>query len=74
MVKSGTSVILNSLLLTTTDKPTKCVTILMKLPKTKTIRISETQLKTLQKMKSFNIDVGRFIREAIKEKISSMNN
>ncbi len=42
----------------------------MKLSKTKTIRISETQLKTLQKMKSFNIDVGRFIREAIKEKIN----
>ena len=41
----------------------------MKLSKTKTIRISETQHKTLQKMKSYNIDVGRFIREAIKEKI-----
>jgi hypothetical protein len=37
--------------------------------KTKVIRISETQLKTLQKMKSYNIDVGRFIREAIAEKI-----
>jgi len=40
-----------------------------KLNKTKTFRISETQLKTLQKMKSYNVDVGRFIREAIKEKI-----
>ena len=38
-------------------------------PKTKVIRISETQLKTLQKMKSYNIDVGNFIREAIQEKI-----
>lgn len=37
--------------------------------KTKVIRISETQLKTLQKMKSINIDVGNFIREAIAEKI-----
>ena len=37
--------------------------------KTKVIRISETQLKTLQKMKSYNIDVGNFIREAIQEKI-----
>ena len=37
--------------------------------KTKVIRISEDQLKTLQKMKSYNIDVGYFIREAIKEKI-----
>ena len=37
--------------------------------KTKVIRISETQLKTLQKMKSYNIDVGDFIRQAIQEKI-----
>lgn len=39
------------------------------LTKTKVIRISESQLKTLQKMKSYNVDVGHFIREAIKEKI-----
>jgi len=38
--------------------------------KTKVIRITETQHKTLKKMKSYNVDVGRFIREAIKEKIS----
>jgi hypothetical protein len=37
--------------------------------KTKVIRISESQLNTLQKMKSYNIDVGNFIREAIQEKI-----
>jgi len=37
--------------------------------KTKVIRISETQLKTLQKMKSYNVDVGKFIRDAISEKI-----
>lgn len=37
--------------------------------KTKVIRISEVQLKTLQKMKSYNVDVGNFIREAISEKI-----
>ena len=37
--------------------------------KTKVIRISEDQLKTLQKMKSYNVDIGYFIREAIKEKI-----
>jgi predicted CopG family antitoxin len=37
--------------------------------KTKVIRISENQLNTLQKMKSYNIDVGEFIRQAIKEKI-----
>ena len=39
------------------------------LTKTKVIRITETQLITLQKMKSYNIDVGNFIREAISEKI-----
>ena len=39
------------------------------LTKTKVIRISESQLKTLQKMKSYNIDIGKFIREAIAEKI-----
>jgi len=37
--------------------------------KTKVIRISETQLNTLQKMKSYNVDVGNFIRQAISEKI-----
>ena len=37
--------------------------------KTKVIRISETQLNTLQKMKSYNVDVGNFIRQAIAEKI-----
>lgn len=39
------------------------------LTKTKVIRISETQLKTLQKMKSYNVDVSKFIRDAIAEKI-----
>ena len=57
------------LLLLTTNKPIKSITIMAKLNKTKTFRISETQLKTLQKMKSYNVDVGRFIRESIKEKI-----
>jgi len=37
--------------------------------KTKVIRISESQLKTLQKMKSYNVDVCKFIRDAIAEKI-----
>jgi len=37
--------------------------------KVKVIRISESQHKTLQKMKSYNVDVGRFIRDAIAEKI-----
>ena len=42
---------------------------MQKYTKTKVIRISETQLKTLQKMKSYNVDVGQFIRDAIAEKI-----
>ena len=37
--------------------------------KTKVIRVSENQLKTLQKMKSYNVDIGNFIRDAISEKI-----
>lgn len=39
------------------------------LTKTKVIRISETQLLTLRKMKSYNVDVGKFCRDAIAEKI-----
>ena len=39
------------------------------LTNTKVIRISETQHVTLQKMKYYKIDVGKFIREAIAEKI-----
>jgi hypothetical protein len=39
------------------------------LTKTKVIRISDVQHKTLVKMKSYNIDVGKFIRDAISEKI-----
>lgn len=42
---------------------------MQKYTKTKVVRISETQLKTLQKMKSYNIEVGQFIRDAIAEKI-----
>lgn len=42
---------------------------MQKYNKTKVIRISETQLKTLQKMKFYNVDVGKFIRDAISEKI-----
>lgn len=40
-----------------------------KYTKVKVIRISEEQHKTLQKMKSYNVDVGNFIRNAIAEKI-----
>jgi len=37
--------------------------------KIKVLRISEKQHQTLLKMKSYNVDVSQFIREAIKEKI-----
>ena len=37
--------------------------------KTKVIRISEIQHKTLQKMKSYNVNVDKFIRDVIAEKI-----
>jgi len=37
--------------------------------KTKVIRITDSQLATLQKMKSYNVDVAQFIRDAISEKI-----
>jgi hypothetical protein len=40
-----------------------------KYTKTKVLRISETQHNTLLKMKSYNIDIGKFIRDAIAEKI-----
>lgn len=40
-----------------------------KYTKIKAIRITEIQHKTLQKMKSYNVDVGNFIRDAIAEKI-----
>lgn len=39
------------------------------LTKIKVIRISETQHKTLVKMKCYNVDVGEFIRDAISDKI-----
>ena len=37
--------------------------------KTVGLRVSKTQHKTLVKMKSYNVDVSQFIRDAIKEKI-----
>lgn len=42
---------------------------MQKYTKTKVIRITETQHKTLQKMKTLNVDVGNFIRLAISEKL-----
>ena len=37
--------------------------------KIKHLRITEAQHNTLVKMKSYNVDVSEFIRQAIKEKI-----
>ena len=42
---------------------------MQKYTKTKVIRITEKQHKTLQKMKTLNVDVGNFIRLAISEKL-----
>ena len=35
----------------------------------KSFRVNKQQNETLEKLKTYNIDVGRFIREAISEKI-----
>ena len=40
-----------------------------KYTKVKVLRISETQDETLKKMKSYKVDVSKFIRDAISEKI-----
>jgi len=40
-----------------------------KYTKPRTIKFSEVQDNTLKKMKSYNIDVAQFIRDAISEKI-----
>jgi hypothetical protein len=42
---------------------------MQKYTKTKVIRITDLQHKTLQKMKTLNVDVGNFIRLAIQEKL-----
>lgn len=34
-----------------------------------TIRITETQSQSLKKLQRYNVNVGNFIRQAIKEKI-----
>lgn len=42
----------------------------LKYTKVKTLKITETQYNTLVKMKSYNVDLSEFIRQAIKEKIN----
>ena len=41
----------------------------LKYTKVKVLKITETQDYTLQKIKSYNVNVSQFIRDAIKEKI-----
>jgi adenine-specific DNA methylase len=42
---------------------------IIKYTKVKVLKITETQDKTLKKMKSYKVNVSQFIRDAIKEKI-----
>lgn len=42
---------------------------MQKYTKVKVIRVTDFQHKTLQKMKELNVDVGKFIRDVISEKI-----
>lgn len=41
----------------------------LKYTKVKVIKITDTQDKTLKKLKRYNIPVARFIRDAISEKL-----
>jgi post-segregation antitoxin (ccd killing protein) len=41
----------------------------LKYTKVKVLKITETQDYTLQKIKSYNVNVSQFIRDAIEEKI-----
>ena len=43
---------------------------MIKYTKVKVIKITETQDETLKKMKSYKINVSKFIRDAISEKIN----
>ena len=47
----------------------KVLQLMKKYTKIKVLRISETQDKSLKKMKSWKVDVSQFCRNAIKEKI-----
>jgi post-segregation antitoxin (ccd killing protein) len=42
---------------------------MIKYTKVKVLKITETQDKTLKKIKSYKVNVSQFIRDAIKEKI-----
>ena len=47
----------------------KCNTKMSKLTEIQTIRFSKEQIESLEKLKEYNVDVSRFIRIAIREKI-----
>lgn len=40
-----------------------------KLTKSKTVRFTETQINSLKILESYNVNLNRFIREAVKEKL-----
>ena len=42
----------------------------LKYTKVKSVKITETQYKTLKKIEGYNINVCKFIRDAIAEKIN----
>ena len=51
-------------------KHTKSPTFMLRYTEKVTIKVSKTQKQTLDKLKSRNIKVAQFIRDAIKEKIN----
>ena len=58
------------ILRTTLCMCTKCNTKMNKLTEIYTIRFSVQQAKSLEKLKEYDVNISRFIRQAIKEKIS----
>jgi hypothetical protein len=47
----------------------KCNTKMTKLTEIQTIRFSKKQVESLQKLTNYNVNISKFIRIAIKEKI-----
>jgi len=48
---------------------TFCIAKMKQLTNNYTIRFSDEQISSLNKLKQYNVDIARFIRQAIKEKI-----
>jgi len=47
----------------------KCNAKMKQLTNNYTVRFSDEQISSLNKLKDYNVDIARFIRQAIKEKI-----